>query len=79
MVIHGRVEKGLIVPETGISLPDGTEVTIIVRPPAGSEAARMLPDEHARYLAGLASIDALPNESPGDRFRGADHDAAIYT
>jgi predicted DNA-binding antitoxin AbrB/MazE fold protein len=31
MVFRGRVENGMIVPEGPISLPEGTEVTIIVR------------------------------------------------
>jgi predicted DNA-binding antitoxin AbrB/MazE fold protein len=78
MVIHGRVEKGIIVPQEPISLPDGTEVTIIVRATSDPGADIMLPDERGRYLAALAAIDGAANENPGDAFRGAEHDGAIY-
>jgi predicted DNA-binding antitoxin AbrB/MazE fold protein len=78
MVIRGRVENGMIVPEEPFSLPEGTEVTIIVRAIGGPDPDAMLPDERARYLAALAAIDGFANENPGDTFRGADHDNAIY-
>jgi hypothetical protein len=78
MVIHGHIKNGTIVPEAGISLPDGTEVTIVVREPAPAGGDGMSPEQRGKYLAALASIDAVPNENPGDHFRGADHDRALY-
>ena len=32
MVLHGRVENGAVVFSNGVSLPDGTEVTVIIQP-----------------------------------------------
>ncbi|HEY1602724.1 MAG TPA: hypothetical protein VGG64_24175 [Pirellulales bacterium] len=78
MTIHGRIENGAVVVEGPISLPDGTEVTIVVRAAGGQAGDTMLPHERARYLAALAAIDGVANENPGDAFRGADHDSAIY-
>lgn len=78
MVIHGHIENGVIVPHGAVSLPEGAEVTIVLRDDSVLESDRMTPEQRATYLAGLAEIDALPNENPGDTFRGADHDQALY-
>jgi len=34
MVIHGHVENGIVIPHGNLSLPNGTEVTIVLREPA---------------------------------------------
>ncbi len=77
MEIQGHYQNGLIVPHDGVSLPDGTEVKIIVRDPPNRRRV-MTEEERSRYLAALADIDAVPNENPGDTFSGADHDQALY-
>ena len=78
MVVHGHVENGIVIPDNNISVPDGTEVTIMVRtgPPAADDA--MSEQERERYLRALARIDAVANENPGDAFSGADHDRVLY-
>lgn len=64
--------------ESGISLPDGTEVTVIV--PAAPEPVKdkMSDEERRRVLQILDRIAALPDENPGDTFSGADHDKVLY-
>lgn len=33
MVIHGHVENGVVIPHGNLALPNGTEVTIVLREP----------------------------------------------
>ena len=77
MVIHGHIENGAIVPHGGISLPDGTQVTIIAQEKARNDRD-MSADQRKKYLDALMRIDAIANENPGDSFGGADHDRALY-
>lgn len=78
MEIHGHFEHGVIVPHDPHSLPDGTEVTIIVPATFPASNNEMSADARAQYLAALARVDAAPNENPGDKFSGADHDRNLY-
>lgn len=79
MEIQGHYENGVIVPHHGLSLPNGTEVTIVVQQPTQPrKIVLMTPEERQRYLEALARIDAVPDENPGDTFSGADHDQALY-
>lgn len=78
MEIHGHFEHGVIVPHDTLSLPDGTRVTIVVPSTPEISSPEMSAEAHARYLAALARIDALPNENPGDDFSGTDHDRILY-
>ena len=68
----------MIVPANGLSLPDGTEVTIIVHEPAQARSDKMTDEQLHRYHEALARIDAVPDENPGDTFSGADHDRVLY-
>ena len=61
-----------------VSLPDGTEVTVVVRADLDLDGDAMSEEERKRYLDALHRIDAIPNENPGDTFRGADHDRVLY-
>ncbi len=83
MVIQGHIQNGVVIPGETLALPNGTEVTILVR--TNSNAAKapaangcMDYEKRARYLSALEKIDAVPNENPGDSFSGADHDQALY-
>jgi len=78
MIIQGHIENGIIVPNDTISLPEGTEVTIVVRSQSSADSASMSPEQQEHYLAALRRIDELPNENPGDTFSGADHDRVLY-
>jgi hypothetical protein len=80
MEIQGHYQNGLIVPNDGTALPDGTEVTIKVTVPShpATTNSEMTEQQRQHYLAALARIDAVPNESPGDAFSGADHDRILY-
>jgi predicted DNA-binding antitoxin AbrB/MazE fold protein len=78
MEIHGHYQNGMIIPHNGVSLPDGTEVTITVREQLRQGSTTMSDEERHRYLEALARIDALPDENPDDTFSGADHDRVLY-
>lgn len=78
MEIQGHYQDGLIIPEDGVSLPDGTLVTITVRTAPNSSGHTMSADERNRYFAALARLDTMANENPGDEFSGADHDRVLY-
>jgi hypothetical protein len=74
MEVQGFIQNGLVVPDSSIALPEGAKVTIVVGEGATSPPDVMSADELARYRRALAEIDAVPNENPGDNFKGADHD-----
>ena len=78
MEIQGRYENGMIVPNNSLSLPDGTEVTIVVREQTEPSSDVMTTEQLHRYHEALARIDAVPDENPGDTFSGADHDRVLY-
>jgi predicted DNA-binding antitoxin AbrB/MazE fold protein len=78
MEIQGHYQNGMIVPNSHLSLPEGTEVTIVVREAAPRNRTFMTEEERRRFLAALAEIDAVPNENPGDTFSGRDHDKVLY-
>lgn len=78
MVIRGRVEHGVVVLEGNTSLPEGTDVEVVVRAGLSADGGAMSQEQRKRYLEALARIDAVPNENPGDTFRGADHDRVLY-
>lgn len=78
MEIQGHYQNGMIIPHADVFLPDGTEVTIVVRSSQHSRGDAMSDDEHKRYLAALARIDAVPNENRDDNFGGIDHDRVLY-
>jgi hypothetical protein len=78
MKVQGHFVNGMIVPSDGLSLPDGTEVTIIVHDDSQNAATLMSGDERKRYLESLSRIDAVANDNPGDTFSGADHDRILY-
>lgn len=79
MEVQGHFHNGMIVPNNGLTLPDGTEVTITVRTEENPNAGPAMTDEERnRYLAALARLDTVENENPGDAFSGADHDRELY-
>jgi hypothetical protein len=78
MEIQGHYENGVIVPHGGTTLPDGTQVTIVVREAMQPGRTMMTDEERRRYLEALARIDAVPDENPNDTFSGKDHDQVLY-
>ena len=78
MVIRGRVENGVVAFGNDISLPEGTEVTIVV-PAAPEPQDEILSDaERQRIRKIMDDIAALPDENPGDVFSSVDHDKVLY-
>jgi hypothetical protein len=78
MVIRGRVRNGVVVLEDEASLPEGTEVTVAVCAEPAAAAGSITEEHHRRLREARQAIEALPNESPGDDFSGADHDRVLY-
>ena len=77
VVIRGRIQKGVAVLEAA-SVPEGTEVAVVV--PVASKAAceEMLAAERQRVLQIMDRIAALPIEGTGEPFSGAEHDKVLY-
>jgi hypothetical protein len=78
MVIRGRIRNGVVVLDADVSVPEGTEVTVVV--PAAPEAAskEILDAERERVLQIMDRIAALPIEGADTPFSGADHDNLLY-
>lgn len=78
MVIRGRVHNGLVALGSEISLPEGTEVTVVVPTEPAAAAGRMTEEQRRALHEARKEIESLPNENPGDTFSGADHDKVLY-
>ena len=82
MIARGRVRDGVVVLDEGVSLPEGTAVTVVTElaSPSGCSTSdeRMSEEERRRVLEIMNRIAALPDENPGDTFSGADHDKVLY-
>lgn len=78
MVIRGRIENGVVVLKDDVSLPDGTEVTVVVRAEAEATGVEVIEEQRRRLREARTRIESLPNENPGDTFSGADHDRVLY-
>jgi hypothetical protein len=78
MVIRGRIQNGVVVLDADATVPEGTEVSVVL-PPAPEPANETMPEaERQRVLQIMDRIAALPDENPGDTFSGADHDRVLY-
>ena len=62
MVLHGRFENGVVVLNDGISLPNGSEVTVIV-PSSNPAAIKTGP---------RIQLPLVPSENPGSLKLSAD-------
>ncbi len=78
MVIRGRIHNGVVAFGSEVSLPEGTEVTVVVPAGRGTANKLMSEAEHRRIREIMDHIAALPLEGPGDPFSGADHDKVLY-
>ena len=78
MVIRGRVENGVVILEQNTTVPDGTEVTVIISSNFNGSPEAMTDVERQKYREALDRLDALPNERPDDDFSGKHHDRALY-
>ncbi len=77
VIVRGRVQNGVVVLEAA-SVPEGTEVAVVV-PVGPSPASPAVPEaERQRIREVMDRIAVLPDEKPGDRFSGADHDKVLY-
>jgi hypothetical protein len=75
MTVQGTIRGGVVVLDQPIQVPDGTKVAVIV---STSSSDKPLDEAHARRIAALEELLAIPNENPGDNFSGADHDKILY-
>jgi len=78
MVIRGRIQNGVVVLEDEISLPEGTEVTVVVGAAPVAREQKMSEEEHRRILEIMDRIAALPVKGSPEPFSGADHDKVLY-
>jgi hypothetical protein len=78
MVIRGRVQNGVVVFEEGVTLAEGTEVTVVVEGLRGPQGEVMSAEAQRRLRAAMDRLAAVPDENPGDTFSGADHDEVLY-
>jgi hypothetical protein len=78
MVIRGRVRNGVVVLEDTVSVPEGTEVTVMVGTPQTTSGGASPDAERQRVLEIMDRIAALPLEGDPKPFSGADHDKVLY-
>lgn len=78
MVIRGRIKNGGIVLDDDLVLPEGTEVTIFVQTTQETTADKLCAERKQRLHDARKRLESLPNENPGDRFSGAEHDRVLY-
>ena len=78
MTISGRIQNGVVVPDSDLKLPEGSIVTIVTPADAAPPESRMPDDQKRRQREAFARLDALPDENPGDTFNGAEHDSVLY-
>ncbi len=78
MVIRGHVRNGVIVLDDAVSLPEGTQVEVVVSSQAGDAGDAMSSVECQRVMETVARIAEMPLEGPDEPFSGADHDRILY-
>jgi len=78
MVIRGRIENGVVVLAPDVSLPEGTEVTVLVAGDRATAIGTQPEHERSRVLQIMDRIAALPIEGSGEPFSAADHDKVLY-
>jgi hypothetical protein len=78
MVIHGRIQNGVVVLDAGSLVPEGTEVSVVVPASREAEDRNTLDAERQRVLQIMDRIAALPIEGADTPFSGADHDNLLY-
>ncbi len=77
VVIRGRIQKGVVVLEAA-SIPEGTEVAVIVPVAPKAACGKILDAQRQRVLQIMDRIAALPIEGTGEPFSGAEHDKVVY-
>ncbi|MCA9185435.1 MAG: hypothetical protein R3E01_06885 [Pirellulaceae bacterium] len=78
MVIRGRIKNGVIVLDDAPALPEGAEVTVVVRTGVATTTDTRPEEKQEKLREALKRFESLPNENPGDAFSGADHDRVLY-
>ena len=77
-VIRGRIENAVVVLDGDVSLPDGTELTVVVRPALEATEDTMSEEQHQRLIDAFGRIASLPIEGSKEPFSGPDHDKVLY-
>jgi hypothetical protein len=78
MVFRGRIEKGVVVLDEDVSLPEGTEVTVVVRSAPEPRGKTTAEAQNRRLVDTFQRIASLPIEGAPEPFSGADHDKVLY-
>ena len=78
MTFVGRVKNGVVVLEHGASLPEGTEVSVVVPAARAVNTEKLSEAERRRICEILDRIATLPIEGSCEPFSGADHDKVLY-
>ena len=65
-IFSARVRGGAIVPEDGVTLPEGTQVTVIADAEPATTDAEVSPEEERELLAAIAEAER------GETVRAAD-------
>jgi putative zinc finger/helix-turn-helix YgiT family protein len=78
LVIRGRIQKGVVVLEAA-SVPEGTEVAVVV--PAATKAANeeILNAQRQRVLQIMDRIAAMPIDAVDEPFSGAEHGNVLHS
>ncbi|MGA2067401.1 MAG: hypothetical protein ABSG86_20690 [Thermoguttaceae bacterium] len=64
--------------EEAVSVPEGTEVTVVVATPQATSGDVLPEAERRRIQEIMDHIAALPLEGDQEPFSGADHDKVLY-
>ena len=78
MVIRGRIEKGVVVLDGDVSLPEGAEVTVVVRAAPEVTEEAIAEERRRRLVDAFQRIASLPIEGSTEPFSAADHDKVLY-
>lgn len=77
MTFHGTIHNGVVVLPAGMSLPDGTEVTVLVIPATSSSASESGTPSVWQKLADLGrQVESEPNDLPADL--ASNHDYYLH-
>ena len=79
MVIRGRIQKCVVVLEADASVPEGTEVAVVVPATPETASEMILNDQRQRVLQIMDRIAAMPIDAVDEPFSGAEHGNVLHS